>query len=37
MIHNEVNHLCCHNVLCQCNESEWATPSFGTSKKNSQI
>jgi hypothetical protein len=37
MICNEVECLCQLNVLCQCNESEWATPSFGTPKKNSQI
>jgi hypothetical protein len=37
MIRNEVECLCHLNVLCQCNESEWATPSFGTPKKNVQI
>jgi hypothetical protein len=37
MICNEVEHLCCLNVLCWCNESEWAAPSFGTPKKNGQI
>jgi hypothetical protein len=37
MICNQVNLLCCLNVLCRCNASEWATPSFGTSKKNGQI
>jgi hypothetical protein len=37
MIHNEVNCLCHLNVLCQCNESKWAAPSFGTPKKNGQI
>ncbi len=33
MIHNEVECLCCLNALRGCNKSEWATPSFGTSKK----
>jgi hypothetical protein len=33
MIHNEVNCLCHLNVLCQCNKSKWAAPSFGTPKK----
>ena len=37
MIYNEVNCLCHLNVLCQCNESEWAAPSFRTPKKNGQI
>jgi hypothetical protein len=38
MIHNEVECLCYLNdVLCWCNKSEWATPSFGTPKKNGQI
>jgi hypothetical protein len=36
-IHNEVDCLCHLNVLCQCNESEWAAPSFRTPKKNGQI
>jgi hypothetical protein len=37
MICNEVERLCCLNVLRRCNESEWAAPSFGTPKKNGQI
>jgi hypothetical protein len=37
MIRNEVECLCCLNVLRRCNESEWAAPSFGTPKKNGQI
>jgi hypothetical protein len=37
MIRNEVECLCHPNVLRRCNESEWAAPSFGTPKKNSQI
>jgi hypothetical protein len=37
MIRNEVERLCCLNVLRRCNESEWAAPSFGTPKKNGQI
>jgi hypothetical protein len=37
MIRNDVDHLCCLNILCQCNESESAAPSFGTPKKNGQI
>jgi hypothetical protein len=37
MRRNEVECLCCLNVLRRCNESEWATPSFGTPKKNGQI
>jgi hypothetical protein len=37
MIRNEVECLCQLNILCQCNESEWAAPSFGTPKKNGQI
>jgi hypothetical protein len=37
MIRNEVERLCHLNVLCRCNESEWAAPSFGTPKKNGQI
>ncbi len=37
MISNEVKHLCHLNVLCRCNKSEWAEPSFGTPKKNGQI
>jgi hypothetical protein len=28
MIRNEVERLCRLNVLCRCNESEWAAPSF---------
>jgi hypothetical protein len=34
MIRNEVECLCRLNVLRRCNENEWATPSFGTPKKN---
>jgi hypothetical protein len=37
IIRNEVECLCHLNVLCQCNKSEWAAPSFGTPKKNGQI
>jgi hypothetical protein len=37
MIHNEVNCLCHLNVLCQCNESKWAAPSFGTPEKNTDL
>jgi hypothetical protein len=37
MIRNEVERLCCLNVLRRCNESKWAAPSFGTPKKNGQI
>jgi hypothetical protein len=39
MIHNEVEHLCHLNIRRQCTNSkrEWAAPSFGTPKKNSQI
>jgi hypothetical protein len=37
MIRNEVECLCCLNVLRRCNKSEWAAPSFGTPKKNGQI
>jgi hypothetical protein len=37
MIRNEVKCLCHLNILRRCNESEWAAPSFGTPKKNSQI
>jgi hypothetical protein len=37
MIRNEVERLCRLNILRRCNESEWAAPSFGTPKKNSQI
>jgi hypothetical protein len=37
MIRNKVERLCHLNVLCQCNESEWAAPSFRTPKKNGQI
>ncbi len=37
MIRNEVEHLCHLNILCQCNESKWAAPSFGTPKKYGQI
>jgi hypothetical protein len=37
MICNEVECLCCLNVLHQCNQSKWAAPSFGTPKKNGQV
>jgi hypothetical protein len=37
MIHDEVECLCHLNILRQCNEREWAAPSFGTPKKNGQI
>ncbi len=37
MIRNEVNHLYHLNVLCWCNESKWAAPSFWTPTKNGQI
>jgi hypothetical protein len=37
MIHDEVKCLCHLNILSQCNESEWAAPSFRTPKKNGQI
>jgi hypothetical protein len=37
MICNEVDCLCCINVLHWCNESEWAAASFWTPKKNGQI
>jgi hypothetical protein len=37
MICNEVECLCRLNILCWCNKSEWAAPSFGTPKKNGQI
>jgi hypothetical protein len=37
MMRNKVKHLCHLNVLCRCNKSEWAAPSFGTPIKNGQI
>jgi hypothetical protein len=33
MIHNEVKCLCCLDVLCQCNNREWAALSFGSNSQ----